>query len=36
MRMEFETKGIDKCFYYNTTNLRKLDIDEILGEIKES
>ncbi|AIK46559.1 hypothetical protein DJ95_1616 [Bacillus atrophaeus subsp. globigii] len=18
MRMEFETKGIDKCFYYNT------------------
>ncbi len=27
---EFESKGIDKCFYYNKTNLHKLDIYEIL------
>ncbi len=27
---EFESKGIDKCFYYNKTNLHKLDIYEML------
>ncbi|PSA93373.1 hypothetical protein C6370_15470 [Bacillus atrophaeus] len=31
---EFESKGIDKCFYYNKTNLHKLDIYEILRVIK--
>ena len=32
---EFESKGLDKRFLCNTTNVQPSDLDEILSEIKE-
>lgn len=33
---EFKSKGIDKRFYYNTTNLQPSDLDEMLSNISKN
>ncbi|WP_078410732.1 AAA family ATPase [Priestia abyssalis] len=33
---EFESKGIDKRFFYNTTDLKPSDLDEIILNIREN